>query len=260
LRTVAATVTDLTIAPVKGMRVVPLQELELGPTGPAGDRGFALVDAGGGLVATSRTPELLQVVPSWDPAAGALGLRFPDGREVSGVPEPGEHVTVGYYDGRPVSGALAGGPLSDALSDHLGRPVRLMALDPEQTGADDFPVTLMSTASLSALGDALPGGTPDPRRFRMTITIEGAAAWEEHGWAGQEIGVGEVTLRVVDPVPRCVVTTRDPERGRRDAPILKALAELRGKDDVTFGVWCEVVRPGRVRVGDAVGPAVTPAS
>jgi hypothetical protein len=36
--------------------------------------------------------------------------------------------------------------------------------------------------------------------------------------------------------------------------VLKALAELRGKDDVTFGLWCDVVRPGRVRVGDAVTP------
>ena len=28
--------------------------------------------------------------------------------------------------------------------------------------------------------------------------------------------------------------------------------DLRGKHDVTFGVWCEVVAPGRVRVGDQV--------
>jgi uncharacterized protein YcbX len=256
----AATVTDLAIAPVKGMRVVAVQELELGPAGPAGDRAFVLVGADGGLVETSRTPELLQVAPTWDPASGTLGLRFPDGREVTGVPEPGERGRVSFYNGRPVNGGLVDGPLSQALSDHLGRPVRLMALDARQTGADDYPVTLMSTASLSALGHALPGGIPDPRRFRMTITIDGAGPWEEHGWAGQEVGVGEVTLRVVDPVPRCVVTTRDPERGRRDAPILKALAELRGKDDVTFGVWCEVARPGRVRVGDPVGPAVSPAS
>jgi hypothetical protein len=30
------------------------------------------------------------------------------------------------------------------------------------------------------------------------------------------------------------------------------LARLRGKDDVTFGVWCDVVEPGAVAVGDAV--------
>jgi uncharacterized protein YcbX len=248
----AAAVAALTIAPVKGMRVVSVDELELGPAGPVGDRAFVLVDSERALVQTSRTPELLQVEPSWDAATGTLGLRFPDGREVAAVPEPGERASTAFYDGRPVTGALVGGPLAEALSAHLGRPVRLMALDARQTGADDFPVTLMSTASLAALGEALDGGVPDPRRFRMTITIDGSSAWEEHGWAGREVRVGDVTLRVVDPVPRCVVTTRDPDKGRRDAPILKALADLRGKDDVTFGVWCEVARPGVVRVGDAV--------
>jgi hypothetical protein len=38
--------------------------------------------------------------------------------------------------------------------------------------------------------------------------------------------------------------------------VLKALAALRGKRDVTFGVWCEVVAPGSVRVGDAVRAGV----
>jgi uncharacterized protein YcbX len=54
------------------------------------------------------------------------------------------------------------------------------------------------------------------------------------------------------PTARCAVTTRSPDDGHRDAPVLKALAGLRGKDDVTFGVWCDVVAPGRVWVGDAV--------
>ena len=35
-------------------------------------------------------------------------------------------------------------------------------------------------------------------------------------------------------------------------PVLHTLAELRGKQNVTFGVWCEVERPGRVRRGDPV--------
>ena len=53
-------------------------------------------------------------------------------------------------------------------------------------------------------------------------------------------------------MPRCVVTTRDPDDGRTDAPVLAALAALRGKRDVTFGLWCEVAEPGRVRLGDPV--------
>jgi uncharacterized protein YcbX len=133
--------------------------------------------------------------------------------------------------------------------------VRLLARDAAATGADDFPVTLMSRASLEALAPALDGSVPDPRRFRMTITVDGVDAWEEHGWGGRELAAGDAVLRVADPVPRCVVTTRDPDRGRRDVPTLKALAALRGKDDVTFGVWCTVLAPGTVRVGDAVIPA-----
>jgi uncharacterized protein YcbX len=72
---------------------------------------------------------------------------------------------------------------------------------------------------------------------------------------GRELAAGDAVLRVTEPVPRCVVTTRHPDSGRRDAPTLKRLAELRGKRDVTFGVWCEVVAPGRVRVGDQVAIA-----
>jgi uncharacterized protein YcbX len=89
----------------------------------------------------------------------------------------------------------------------------------------------------------------------MTIAIDGVGAWEEHGWAGREIEAGEVVLRGIAPVPRCVVTTRDPDDGSTDLPVLAALARLRGKRDVTFGLWCAVVRPGRVRVGDAVSAA-----
>lgn len=168
---------------------------------------------------------------------------------MSGVPEPGRCATTANYEGRPITGRLVEGELAAALSEHLGRPVRLLARDPGERGADDAPVTLMSEASLSSLG------VPDQRRFRMTITIDGVEAWEEHGWGGRELTAGAAVLRVTEPVPRCAVTTRDPDTGRRDAPTLKALAELRGKRDVTFGIWCEVVAPGRVRVGDELATA-----
>ncbi|MDP9144208.1 MAG: MOSC domain-containing protein [Actinomycetota bacterium] len=249
------TVSDLAIAPVKGLRLAQADELEFRASGAVGDRAFVVVDESDqALMQTARTPTLVQVAQRWGPGSGELTLRFPDGAEVRGVPTPGKPVSTGFYDGRRVNGRVASGPHSEALSAHLGRPVRLLALDQDEVGADDFPVTLMSSASVAALGEALGGDVPDPRRFRMTITVEGAGAWEEHSWAGGEVDVGEVRLRIVDPVPRCVVTTRDPEKGRRDVPVLHTLAELRGKKNVTFGVWCEVERPGRVRRGDPLVP------
>jgi uncharacterized protein YcbX len=245
-----ATVRQLTLAPVKGMRVIAMPELEIESGGAAGDRAFFVVDPEHRLLLTSRNPALVQIVPRW--ADGVLALRFPGGAEVAAVPEPGRAATTHNYEGRPIAGRLVRGPFAAALSEHLGRPVHLLARDRAVRGPDDAPVTVMSQASLSALAPALDGNAPDARRFRMTIAIDGVGAWEEHGWGGREIAVGEALLRGIEPVPRCAVTTRDPDSGDRDVPVLRGLAQLRGKDDVTFGLWCDVVRPGRVRIGDAV--------
>ena len=249
----SATVAGLALAPVKGMRLTPVEVLELDATGARGDRAFLVVDpADHKLLLTTRNPRLTQIAPRWDPATRTLSLAFPDGTTVSQVAEPGEPATTANYAGRPIRGRLVPGPLAEAVSAHLGRPVALLARAEDERGADDSPVTLMSAASLAALAPALDGEVPDGRRFRMTIAIDGVAAWEEHGWGGHEIAVGDAVLRGTEPVRRCVVTTRDPDDGHRDAPVLEALARLRGKGDVSFGLWCEVMRPGRVRVGDAV--------
>jgi uncharacterized protein len=244
-------VTDLALAPVKGLRVVSPDAVELRTEGPAGDRDFLIVEAADdALVSTARHPELLRVEPAW--SDGALTLRFPDGSTVTDEPAPGEPAVTRNYAGRELRGHRVDGPLAAALSEHVGRSVRLIRRDPGITGADDAPVSLMSVASLQALAPELGGEVPDPRRFRMTLTIDGVEPWAEHGWTGRKLAVGAAVLRVVDPVPRCVVTTRDPERGTRDLPVLKALATLLGKKHVDFGVWCEVVRPGVVRRGDPV--------
>jgi uncharacterized protein len=241
---VAVTVTQLAIAPVKGLRLSAVDEVEISPTGVVGDRAFLVVGEDNGLLLTARAPTLLQVAAHRED--GVLALTFPDGRTVAAAPEPGARAETANYEGRRIAGRLIEGELAEALSEHLQRPVRLLARDATEQGADDAPVTLMSEASLAALG------VPDARRFRMTIAIDGVDAWEEHGWGGRELAVGSAILRVTAPVGRCVVTTRDPDSGKRDAPTLKTLATLRGKDDVTFGVWCEVVAPGRVRVGDVL--------
>jgi uncharacterized protein YcbX len=246
---VTPTVTALAVAPVKGLRLAEVQAVEIGPGGVEGDRAFLVVDADRRLLLTTRTPRLLQVAARLD-ADGTLTLVLPDGGEVAERPEPGERATTAAYDGRKIHGRLVRGELAAALSEHLERAVMLLARDPSDRGADDAPVTLMSTGSLGALAPALGGEVPDPRRFRMTITAGPLEPWEEHGWGGRELTVGAAVLRVLEPVPRCAATTFDPVRGRRDLPTLKALAELRGPRDVRFGVWCEVVSPGCVRTGD----------
>jgi uncharacterized protein YcbX len=250
-----AVVAGLSLAPVKGLRLVAVDAVDVRASGPAGDRAFLLREPDGKVALTMRNPRLVQVVPAWDPDRGELALTFPDGSRVAAPVERGAAVTTAFYDGRPVAGHVVAGPFGAALSEHAGHPVQLVARADTDVGGDDSPVTLMSRASLQALGAALGDGDLDGRRFRMTIEIDGVEAWEEHGWAGREVRAGDAVLRVAAPTERCAVTTRSPDDGHRDAPVLKALAQLRGKDDVTFGVWCDVVAPGRVRLGDPVAVA-----
>jgi uncharacterized protein YcbX len=247
-------VSQLAIAPVKGMRLQRSAQIQLGHHGITGDREFLIVDDDGKLLQTSRNPGLMRIEPSWEPARNLLALRFPDGSVVRDTPEPGTAAVTRMYDGREIPGRVVPGPLSAALSGYLGRAVHLFRRAADHFGNDDRPVTLMSEASLHALAAEFSGTVPDPRRFRMTITVTGADAWAEHGWSGQQVTIGDITLRVLAPVPRCVVTTRNPESGATDARILHALARLRGKNDITFGVWCEIIQPGHVQVGDLVIP------
>ena len=249
------TVSQLAMAPVKGMRLHDASEIRLGRHGVIGDREFLVIGEDGRLLLTSRAPALLQIEPAWDRARGVLALRFPDGNVVQDTPEPGASAVTRMYDGREIPGWIISGPISAALSGYLGRGVRLFRRKPEHIGHDDQPVTLMSEASLKALAAEFNGTAPDPRRFRMTITMTGPDAWAEHGWGGQKVSIGETVLRVIAPVPRCVITTRNPDSGATDARILHALARLRGKNDITFGVWCDIIHPGRIHVGDLVlGP------
>jgi uncharacterized protein YcbX len=91
----------------------------------------------------------------------------------------------------------------------------------------------------------------------MLFTVAGCAEHEEDGWDGRLLRVGEAVLRVGGPVPRCAVTTRDPDTGERDLDVLRLITSYRGVRDgeaIDFGVYGTVEQPGRVRLGAAVEP------
>jgi uncharacterized protein YcbX len=196
---VPVTVSQLAIAPVKGMRLHGTSEIQIGQHGVTGDREFLVIAKDGKLLLTGQTPALLQIEPAWDRARNVLALRFPDGNVVQDTPEPGASAATRMYDGREIPGWVIPGPLSAALSGYLGQEVHLFRREPEHIGHDDQPVTLVSEASLTALAPEFNGTAPDPRRFRMTITMTGTDAWAEHGWGGQKVSIGEATLRVIAP-------------------------------------------------------------
>lgn len=217
--------------PVKSLRGEELEHAEVEARGLVGDRLWAVRDPDGKLGSGKSSRRFRQMDGLLDLRARYDGdtpvVAFPDGREHSG---PGEAV-------------------ERALSAHVGRPVRL-AREGDVAHHDDGPVHLVTTASLRHLARAL-GEDVDVRRFRPNLLVDtpGLEGLVEDGWVGRELTVGEVRLRVVAPMPRCVMTTQAQGDLPADPRVLRTVTDL---NDTDFGVLAEVLRPGRVQVGDPV--------
>jgi uncharacterized protein YcbX len=184
---------------------------------------------------------------------GRLALRFPDGRLVEGEVDLGEAVRTNFW-GRPVDGRLVHGPWAEALSAYAGTSLHLVKTDEPGAGCDVHVGTLVTRASCERLGDEL-GAEVDARRFRMLFELDGTAAHEEDTW--NRLRIGDAIVRTAGPVPRCAVTTQSPDTGIRSLDTLAGIRAYRGQRDgkhLDFGVYLDVERPGRVRVGDAVEP------
>ncbi|HEX6391649.1 MAG TPA: MOSC N-terminal beta barrel domain-containing protein [Solirubrobacteraceae bacterium] len=250
------TVAALQTTPVKGLRIVAREAIELAATGVADDRRFYLVDERGRMVNGKQLGGLNEVVATLD--GDELALAFPDGTRVAGPVVLGSEALATTFFSRPAPAHELLGDFGAALSAHVGRPLRVVqgaerkALDRGRAGAASF----ISRSSLQAL-ERLAGEHVDPRRFRMLVEVDGLGeAHEEDTWVGERLRVGAALVRVRGHVGRCLITQRHPETGTTDVPMLDLLRSYRAGLDTTeplaFGVYGEVLEPGRVAVGDAI--------
>jgi uncharacterized protein YcbX len=250
------TVTRLNIAPVRSLSLEARDEIDLTPLGVVEDRRFYLIGDNDRIVDQLIVNALVQVTAWTDTDATVLRLTFPDGSVIQGDVGLGDPVETPIY-GRTAVGHIVDGPWADALSRFAGRPVRVVRCDkPGATRADGH-VSLVTDASVDRLGHHLGVGDVDSRRFRMLIELSGDAPHEEDTWVGRRVALGESILAVTAPIPRCPMTTHDPNTGERDLDTLRAIKEYRGLagesgKDLMFGVWAEVEQPGRVRLGDEI--------
>lgn len=250
-------VARLNVTPVKSTALHHPDEIRLEKQGAVGDRMFFFVDERGKRFSGATKAPILPIRASYDAEREWLELALPNGIVVSGSAMPdGQALVVDFY-GRPVPARLVDGDFTEGLSGYAGREIRLARPDRPSDALDVRPVTLVSLESVAEL--ARQGGHDgqlSPARFRMTMEIEGMSEpHEEDTWHGRRVRVDEALIVIEDPVPRCVVTTLDPDTGVRDFPTLHAIKGYRGvstSGDLPFGVYADVLEPGTVRVGAPV--------
>lgn len=194
--------------------------------GLEGDRRWALIDGSPNRAGKFLTIREHKDMLRYHPRNGEGGLR---------VEAPDKAVIDG------------GEALVERLRHETGRPLELR--DRAGDNFDDSHVMIINLASVELLGLEV-GMTLDRRRFRANLYVDGLDAEEEVGWVGRRVRAGEAELEVVKRDVRCVVPTHDPDTTLATPMILRMLVE---RHDECMGVYCRVVKPGRVAVGDFVG-------
>ena len=249
-------VAGFNVAPVKSLGLQHPEEIQLEKTGVRENRRFFLIQEDGRLFRGAYHGPLVRIRPEYDSAAERLTLHFPGGSAVAADAVGGEPGTGDFW-GRPVPGRVLDAELCAALSDYAGKPLRILRADEDGVGTDSLhPVSIVGDGSVSELAGRLGDPKLDPRRFRMLVELSGLEPHAEDRLEGSLLQLGDAVVRVGGPVGRCANTTYDPDTGLRDHDTLRAILEYRGKRDgeVCFGVYADVVDPGRVHIGDAVTP------
>jgi uncharacterized protein YcbX len=226
-----ATVARLWRYPVKSMLGEACEGLELDARGALGDRAFAVCDVEGKLGSGKSTRRFRKLDGLFGFSAAAAGdaaeIAFPDGRRRSSD-DPGVHA---------------------ALAEALGVDVRL---EREQAVPhhDARAIHIVSTSSLAWLRSLLPDAGIDERRFRPNLVVEtGGSGQVERDWIGRILAIDSVRLKVSEATERCAMVTHAQAELPADQRVLRMLAS---EAQAEFGVYAEVVTPGRIARGAVV--------
>ena len=254
------TIEEIHISPVKSLALSHPHAVDVSWQGISEDRRLFLVDDSGRLVTQRHFGSLVRVKAEYRQEPEWLVLHMPGGLVVEGPVSPGE-ATVTRIFGRRVMGNTAPGEWDTVLSEFCGSPVRVIKAQQPGQCYDEFPISLLSAASLEKLGQQ-PGAdiALDSRRFRPNFLLHGCGPHQEDDWIGEAVRIGEdLQVRVVARDPRCAITTLDPDTGDTDLNTQEIIAGYRPAGGTAyFGVYGIVERPGRVSIGDAVTlPAAT---
>ena len=207
-------VIELWRYPVKSLAGEPIDTTDLSPNGISGDRLVHVQDRRGRVVTSRTRPRLLGLRSTLDHHGHAL------------------------IDGRPWTDPTS----LDAVRTAADDGARLVQYDgPERF--DVLPLLIATDGAIARLG-------VDRRRLRPNIVVGGVEGLAEREWPGRRLAIGATAIVAVAQLRgRCIMTTFDPDTQEQDLSVLRRIRDEFGG---TMALDCDVIRGGRIALGDAV--------
>lgn len=233
------TISSLIYYPIKACRGFEVDSARVERMGLEQDRRMMVVTPAGGFLTQREYPRLALVTPKL--IAGTVELSAPNYDSIQvGIQTTGVPVPVDVWKSKGIQAIDQGEEAAQWFSDWLGTEVRLVHIadgyirkvSPEyavnaddHTGfADGYPILIAAEESIQDLNSRLE--TPVPmNRFRPNIVVRGCEPFAEDTW--NRIRAGDVTLAVVKPCARCVVTTIDKNTLETSREPLRTLGKYR---------------------------------
>lgn len=241
-----ATLSHIAVHPVKALDAVERDRVDVTPGGGlADDRVYAMYDEEG-YVNGRRTAAVHSLAASFDRDVETVRLTAPD-RPTETFHLENDRTALDAWLGESLGMdvTLRGGPSGEQTD-------RAIYGDGSQTGP-----TLVSAATLRELASWYDGIDPAGmrRRLRPNLVVAGVEPfWEEQllgslaaavyadggpdsdGGDLPTVRIGDVVLEGVEPIPRCVVPTRDPDTGEEYDGFRETFIERRAE---TMPPWSD---------------------
>lgn len=249
-------VSQLWIYPIKSMKGISLDSVQLEKRGFQYDRRWMLVDKDKNFITQRQYPRMTLIEPSFESDVMDFGLsvRAPD-MPVLIIPYPDpqielyDEVQVTCWDDQ-VKAHHINTAIDNWFSEFLEIDCQLVYMpdstlrpvDPDYalsaqgddiaSFSDGFPNLVISEASLDDLNSRLDMDL-SMKRFRPNIVLSGCEPYAEDCLG--HFKINQVDFFAVKPCSRCVITTINPKTGEKESrEPLRTLSQFRKKNNKVF--------------------------